>query len=52
MNPVTQPCRKVTVMTAIDEHYYQQIKRYYVYDSSNSFVDDHPAQEHLDDPLF
>lgn len=40
------------VMNAIDEHYYQQIKRYYVYESRNSFIDDHPAQENLDDPPF
>jgi hypothetical protein len=41
------------VMSAIDEHYYQQIKRYYKYESMSSFIEeDHPLQENLDDPPF
>jgi hypothetical protein len=40
------------VMSAIDEHYYQQIKRYYRNESLNSFIEDHPPQENLGDPPF
>lgn len=40
------------VMTAVDEHYYQQIKRHYKYESMSSFIEDHPSQENLDDPPF
>lgn len=40
------------MMTAIDEHYYQQIRRYYRYESTSSDIEDHPPQENLDDPPF
>jgi hypothetical protein len=40
------------VMNAIDEHYYQQIRRYYKYESMSSDIEGHPPQESLDDPPF
>ncbi len=41
------------VMNAIDEHYYQQIRRYYKYEMTSSDIEEHhPPQENLDDPPF
>ena len=41
------------VMNAIDEHYYQQIKHYYKYESIDYFIEEnHTKQENLDDPPF
>lgn len=40
------------IMNAIDEHYYQQIKRYYKYESRNSFIEEEHPPQNLDDPPF
>ena len=39
------------VMSAIDEHYYQQIQRYYKWESMSSSITESP-QENLDNPPF